>query len=270
MASRSKNCFERLFSHTRQGTRRLDEAVFAAYGWPTDLTDDEILIKLLEPNLARAPGRSPLSTVGVTLASAVAARGRMIARIDQMISSERRRLFGAPKRIAEGVSYERLHANSHFFRRYAGKLHGIRRSAIRRPRTQGGGRRANHRRNNDREPDYDKATARSRNYPDVRGGRRMEKHHAGPLEKPFRHSHAIYVLRSLNRPAWRGSVIGHCPYATVRERWPLALVAVLACRLRLRRPGGRLASRARRRFGMQPNQSCRRQRHPQREQSLQG
>ena len=32
--------------------RRLDEAVFAAYGWPTDLTDDEILAKLLELILA--------------------------------------------------------------------------------------------------------------------------------------------------------------------------------------------------------------------------
>ena len=35
--------------------RRLDEAVFAAYGWPADLTDDQILAKLLELNLAREP-----------------------------------------------------------------------------------------------------------------------------------------------------------------------------------------------------------------------
>ena len=35
--------------------RRLDEAVFAAYGWPADLTDDEILAKLLELNYARQP-----------------------------------------------------------------------------------------------------------------------------------------------------------------------------------------------------------------------
>jgi hypothetical protein len=35
--------------------RRLDEAVFAAYGWPADLSDDEILAKLLELNLARQP-----------------------------------------------------------------------------------------------------------------------------------------------------------------------------------------------------------------------
>ena len=34
--------------------RKLDEAVFAAYGWPSTLTDDELLAKLLELNLARA------------------------------------------------------------------------------------------------------------------------------------------------------------------------------------------------------------------------
>ena len=34
--------------------RKLDEAVFAAYGWVTTLTDDELLAKLLELNLARA------------------------------------------------------------------------------------------------------------------------------------------------------------------------------------------------------------------------
>ncbi|MBM4078175.1 MAG: class I SAM-dependent DNA methyltransferase [Planctomycetes bacterium] len=34
--------------------RRLDAAVFAAYGWPTTLTDEEILEKLLELNLARS------------------------------------------------------------------------------------------------------------------------------------------------------------------------------------------------------------------------
>ncbi|HOW73300.1 MAG TPA: class I SAM-dependent DNA methyltransferase [Phycisphaerae bacterium] len=32
--------------------RRLDEAVFAAYGWPAGLSDEEILVKLLEMNLA--------------------------------------------------------------------------------------------------------------------------------------------------------------------------------------------------------------------------
>ena len=30
------------------------EAVFAAYGWPSSLTDDELLAKLLELNLKRS------------------------------------------------------------------------------------------------------------------------------------------------------------------------------------------------------------------------
>jgi type II restriction/modification system DNA methylase subunit YeeA len=34
--------------------RRLDETVFAAYGWPPSLSDDEILARLLELNLTRA------------------------------------------------------------------------------------------------------------------------------------------------------------------------------------------------------------------------
>ena len=34
--------------------RKLDAAVFAAYGWPADLSDDEILARLLALNLARA------------------------------------------------------------------------------------------------------------------------------------------------------------------------------------------------------------------------
>ena len=34
--------------------QRLDEAVFAAYGWPPDLTDDQLLARLLDLNLARA------------------------------------------------------------------------------------------------------------------------------------------------------------------------------------------------------------------------
>jgi hypothetical protein len=32
----------------------LDEAVAAAYGWPADLSDDELLANLLELNLSRA------------------------------------------------------------------------------------------------------------------------------------------------------------------------------------------------------------------------
>ncbi len=34
--------------------RKLDEAVFAAYGWPATVSDDELLGKLLELNLGRA------------------------------------------------------------------------------------------------------------------------------------------------------------------------------------------------------------------------
>jgi type II restriction/modification system DNA methylase subunit YeeA len=36
-----------------QAHERLDAAVFAAYGWPSDLLDDDILARLLELNLAR-------------------------------------------------------------------------------------------------------------------------------------------------------------------------------------------------------------------------
>lgn len=36
--------------------KRLDEAVFAAYGWPPDLTDEQILERLLALNLERAAG----------------------------------------------------------------------------------------------------------------------------------------------------------------------------------------------------------------------
>ena len=34
--------------------KALDEAVAAAYGWPADLSDDEILARLLALNLERA------------------------------------------------------------------------------------------------------------------------------------------------------------------------------------------------------------------------
>jgi hypothetical protein len=36
--------------------RRLDEAVFAAYGWAPNLSDDELLRRLLALNLARSEG----------------------------------------------------------------------------------------------------------------------------------------------------------------------------------------------------------------------
>lgn len=39
---------------------RLDAAVFDAYGWPHDLSDEEILERLLALNLERAKGQSLL------------------------------------------------------------------------------------------------------------------------------------------------------------------------------------------------------------------
>ncbi|HEX8990049.1 MAG TPA: hypothetical protein VF784_00085 [Anaerolineales bacterium] len=39
---------------------RLDEAVFAAYGWIPDLSDQEILERLLALNLERQPGSKAL------------------------------------------------------------------------------------------------------------------------------------------------------------------------------------------------------------------
>jgi hypothetical protein len=39
--------------------RALDEAVAAAYGWPADLSDDELLARLLELNLSRAGTAAP-------------------------------------------------------------------------------------------------------------------------------------------------------------------------------------------------------------------
>jgi hypothetical protein len=38
--------------------KKLDRAVFAAYGWPADLSDEEILARLLELNLERAKQRT--------------------------------------------------------------------------------------------------------------------------------------------------------------------------------------------------------------------
>lgn len=38
----------------RGANRRLDEAVFAAYGWPPDLSDEEVLTRRLALNLERA------------------------------------------------------------------------------------------------------------------------------------------------------------------------------------------------------------------------
>jgi hypothetical protein len=42
--------------------KQLDAAVFAAYGWPHDLSDDEILARLLALNLERAAGQGAMPT----------------------------------------------------------------------------------------------------------------------------------------------------------------------------------------------------------------
>ena len=42
-----------LVEHMLELHKRLDEAVFAAYGWASDLSDEEILEKLLALNLER-------------------------------------------------------------------------------------------------------------------------------------------------------------------------------------------------------------------------
>jgi hypothetical protein len=41
---------------------KLDAAVFAAYGWPTDLSDDDLLARLLALNLSRAAASGPTPT----------------------------------------------------------------------------------------------------------------------------------------------------------------------------------------------------------------
>ena len=46
--------------------KRLDAAVLAAYGWPAELADEEILARLLALNLARAGVGSQLEAIGNT------------------------------------------------------------------------------------------------------------------------------------------------------------------------------------------------------------
>jgi len=48
------NLYNRRPDWLDQAHRRLDAAVFDAYGWPHDLSDDEILARLLALNLERA------------------------------------------------------------------------------------------------------------------------------------------------------------------------------------------------------------------------
>jgi hypothetical protein len=46
--------------------RKLDEAVFAAYGWPVELGDEKILGRLLQLNLPRAAAGPPNQTAALT------------------------------------------------------------------------------------------------------------------------------------------------------------------------------------------------------------
>jgi hypothetical protein len=43
----------------RSAHTRLDAAVFAAYGWPADISDDDLLARLLALNLSRAAATGP-------------------------------------------------------------------------------------------------------------------------------------------------------------------------------------------------------------------
>jgi len=47
--------------------KKLDEADFAAYGWPNDLSDEEILEKLLALNLERRGMKSPTRSIWIIL-----------------------------------------------------------------------------------------------------------------------------------------------------------------------------------------------------------
>jgi type II restriction/modification system DNA methylase subunit YeeA len=63
----------------QQAHQRLDAAVFAAYGWPSTLTDDDILARLLDLNLTRAAldgAGNPPEPAPQDVAGADAARGR--------------------------------------------------------------------------------------------------------------------------------------------------------------------------------------------------
>ena len=44
--------------------RKLDEAVFTAYGWSPSMADDELLATLLDLNLARSAAETPASAAG--------------------------------------------------------------------------------------------------------------------------------------------------------------------------------------------------------------
>lgn len=53
------NLYNQMPAWLRQAHQKLDEAVFAAYGWPPSLSDEEILARLLELNLRVAAATPP-------------------------------------------------------------------------------------------------------------------------------------------------------------------------------------------------------------------
>ena len=54
VATGSPNLYNERPAWLANAHRRLDAAVAAAYGWPADLSDDELLARLLALNLERA------------------------------------------------------------------------------------------------------------------------------------------------------------------------------------------------------------------------
>jgi hypothetical protein len=54
------NLYNEMPTWLKNAHRTLDEAVFAAYGWPADLSDDALLAKLLALNLERAGNATPV------------------------------------------------------------------------------------------------------------------------------------------------------------------------------------------------------------------
>jgi hypothetical protein len=54
VATGSPNWYNERPAWLANAHKRLDAAVFAAYGWPADLSDDDLLARLLARNLERA------------------------------------------------------------------------------------------------------------------------------------------------------------------------------------------------------------------------
>jgi hypothetical protein len=56
------NLYNQAPAWLQQAHRKLDEAVFAAYGWPDDLTDEDILSRLLALNARQTAGGANTSS----------------------------------------------------------------------------------------------------------------------------------------------------------------------------------------------------------------